>query len=241
MSESSMTLEDLNDSSSQSYVIVQEQMRDLVSIQEATICNLVRTNVETLNASRDIFNSTLEAKEEKIDMLQKSIAEDFVAKKKYTELLEKIKKDFVPKADFDDLQQQIQDECERHSETQIALDNVNYQLKESFMKIKSIEEEAKKERDTFVADERNLKDQLSEAHARNNLLQSKLNEQQMLCEQQQDEIKKLCQQVENLQLKKHSQKQKLRQQLHESEVEKQQEAYLQRMIADMGRKSHKKY
>ena len=48
MSESSLTLEDLNDSSSQSYVLIQEQMRDLVTIQEATICNLARANVSFL-------------------------------------------------------------------------------------------------------------------------------------------------------------------------------------------------
>ncbi|KAK3743117.1 hypothetical protein RRG08_063979 [Elysia crispata] len=240
MSESSLTLEDLNDSSSQSYVLIQEQMRDLVIIQEATICNLARANVETLNASRDLFNSTLQSKNVEIEMLQKSIADDFVPKAKYEELLEKTK-DFIHKAHFDDLQLQNQDECERHTETQAALENIVHQLGEAHEKIKSIEDETKKEKDSFAADERKLKDQLSAAHARNNLLQSQLTEQQIVCEQQQDEITNLRQQLESLHRLKLNQRQKHRQQLHESEVEKQQEAYLQRMMADVGKRSQKKF
>ena len=66
-------------------------------------------------------------------------------------------------------------------------------------------------------------------------------EQQIVCEQQQDEITNLRQQLESLHRLKLNQRQKHRQQLHESEVEKQQEAYLQRMMADVGKKSQKKF
>ena len=47
MSDSSLNAEDLNDSSSASYVIVQEQMRDLLIIQETVIGDVAKANVRS--------------------------------------------------------------------------------------------------------------------------------------------------------------------------------------------------
>lgn len=223
-----------------SYVIVQQQLRDLLTIQETTIGNLAQANVDTLNASRNAFSSTLQCKENKIVMLQRYIEEDLVSKEEYQKLYEKVKTELVPKRDFEDLELHFQDECKKHAQTQETLQNVVYQLATSSEKIKSLEEEAESNQDAFDVERKELKDQIGTIQARNNLLQAQLNEKLMLCEQQQDEISRLLQQVENLQHSKQNQSKKHKQQLRESEVEKQQEAYLQRMMADIGGKCHKK-
>ncbi|GFS03184.1 hypothetical protein ElyMa_006463400 [Elysia marginata] len=149
---SSSELEDTDDQALPSYEIIQEQMRDLFTIQETAIGNLARANVETLNASREVFNSTLQSKEDKIEMLQRSIIEDFIPRGKYEELLQRLKNEFVSEKEYEDLEVQFQGEKEKHAEIQVVLQKIVYQLENAQEKIKLMEEEATCNKDAYDAE-----------------------------------------------------------------------------------------
>ncbi|XP_005093346.1 serine/threonine-protein kinase MRCK beta [Aplysia californica] len=223
-----------------SYLIVQEQMRDLILTQKSAAEELVRSNISILNASKQSFNTTVESQEEKIRCLEATIQSDYVPRDVHESLQKKLEDDHVPLDKYNQLKKQFKEECEKHVQTQTRLREVLDQLDSSLHQISGLTMEREKDKATFEAGYDALRDEISALLKRNSELEEKLDDKCKVNSELEDRITRQHGEIEDLQEQKVQQKLKFRQKMTETEVAKQQEAYLNRVLSGEEKKKTKR-
>lgn len=214
-----------------SYMIVQKQMRDLILSQNAAVEELVQSNIHTLNASKESFNSTVEGQEEEIRQLEKSIKNDFVSKSEYDQLKKELEENYIHIDKYKDIKKELESERCRHKETQTSLKEVADKLDITLEEVTVLTVD--KQQDKAVLEERcdALGQELNTLQDKYSNLQSKFEDKFAACNQQIETITKQHGEIENLHQRQQQHKSKLRRKETDEEVQRQQQQYLRQALA----------
>ncbi|CAL1529261.1 unnamed protein product [Lymnaea stagnalis] len=233
---SSVCSNNSNGTSLPSYLIVQRQLADVIITQRVAVQQLVQNNIDVLNASRESFNTTVKSQEEKIKALEKTIIEDYVLKEAYELLQTEMKENYVHKEKYEKIQKLFEEEYAKHSETQAKLQDVLEKFDSCLNEISKMEQQMKESNSAFNLACDTLKGELSDAYANNRELGAFLKEKTLQSERQEGIIQQKQARIEELEREKTLQSRKYQQKLTETEIEKQQEAYLYKMLNDVNTK-----
>ncbi|XP_013090235.2 myosin-3-like isoform X1 [Biomphalaria glabrata] len=225
-----------NNSSLPSYLIVKKQIEDVILTQRAAVDQLVKYNIEIENATRESLNTTIQSQEDKIKHLEKSIVEDYVLKVAYESLQKELKENYIHKDRYENVQKLLQTEQNKHGETQAKLQEVLEKFNGCLLDIEKLEFELAEKNMTFTQAYGKLEMELSEAQAKINNYEQLVQEMTTLCERQRTFIQQKENQCLELERKNSQTQLQFEKKVRDSEVEKQQDAYMNKIFNCVDRK-----